>query len=132
MGLEDSVLGDKGMYSTSLDLLNWYRSLYHKRVISQESIDQIQNIIPNNRTKDRGYGLGIRWKRVDERDFYYHNGRWNGFRSSFVFRPDTKLLVIALSNTSHSSSRIANSIIDTYDKEIKNLKIKGNKGDEED
>lgn len=127
----DSVLGDKGIYSTSLDLLNWYRSVYLKRVLTYESIEQTQDIIPNNTNKDRGYGLGIRWKRVDDREFYYHNGRWNGFRSSYVFRPDTKLLVIVLSNTSHSASRISNSIIDVYDAKIKKLRIRDNNQEED-
>ncbi len=111
----DMVLGDKSIYTNTKDLLSWYRAISLGRILSEESLEKIMDINTFSTNQNRGYGLGIRWKKVDDREFFYHNGRWNGFRSVFAYRPDTKLLVIALSNTSESAVRISNSIIDAYD-----------------
>lgn len=127
----DDVVGDKGIYSTTRDLLNWYRSLSLGRILNDTNINLMLTFNKSKPNSVRAYGLGIRWKNIDGRDFIYHNGRWNGYRSAYVYRPDTKLLVIALSNTTHSAPRIVTNIIDLYDKKVGKLKINSKEGEEE-
>ncbi|WP_255557911.1 serine hydrolase domain-containing protein [Flavobacterium taihuense] len=95
----DKIYGDKNIYSTPRDLLKFDRARNSSSFLEPELLAQVYTGYSNERKGTKNYGLGIRminWK--NGKNFYFHNGWWHGFTSSYIPLKDENVTIIALSN----------------------------------
>ncbi len=105
----DGITGDKGIFSTTEDLLKWDNALENNLLVSQESKE---SAFANGSLRSGyriNYGFGFRIRQNREQNIIYHNGWWKGFRTAYVRLPDNTLIVI-LNNTTASISGMENQI----------------------
>lgn len=101
----DKVYGDKNVYSTPRDLLKFERATNSPSFLEPELLAQVYKGYSNERKGTRNYGLGIRminWE--NGKNYYYHNGWWHGFTSSYIPLKDENVTIIALSNKFNRST----------------------------
>lgn len=95
----DKVYGDKNIYSTPRDLLKFDRARNSPDFLAPELLAQVYTGYSNEHPGTKNYGLGIRmvnWP--NGKNFYFHNGWWHGFTSSYITLKDENATIIALSN----------------------------------
>lgn len=101
----DKVYGDKNIYSTPRDLLKFDRARNSPSFLEPELLAQVYVGYSNERKGTKNYGLGIRminWE--NGKNFYFHNGWWHGFTSSYIPLKDENVTIIALSNKFNRST----------------------------
>ena len=81
----NGVVGDKGIYSTTMDLLKFDRALEKNLLIS----DSLKNLAFSKKNKDysmnKNYGYGFRLKEHNKYgNIVYHTGWWKGYRSYYI------------------------------------------------
>lgn len=98
--VNDAIVGDKNVYSTSEDLFKWILGLNNEKLFSKESLALMYT--PGETVSGRKipYGFGFRIK-VDKENKIYHHGKWNGFRTGLTQYLDDDLVVIVLEHTSY-------------------------------
>ena len=95
----DAIYGDKNIYSTPRDLLKLDLARHAPNFLSPELNTQIYEGYSNEHVGTKNYGLGIRMINWDSgQHFYFHNGWWHGFTSSYISLGKEKLTIISLSN----------------------------------
>ena len=95
----NGVVGDKGVYSTTLDMLKFDRALKSNLLLS----DSLKELAFSKMNKDfsglKNYGYGFRLK---QHNIYgkivYHTGWWKGFRSYFIKVMEKDQTIIVLNN----------------------------------
>jgi CubicO group peptidase (beta-lactamase class C family) len=80
------------LYSTSQDLLKWEQALFAGKLISRASLDRMITPFKND------YGLGLTSAMVNGRRVISHGGGIDGFNTMLAYYPDSKTVVIVLSN----------------------------------
>ncbi|MBF8964658.1 beta-lactamase family protein [Pontibacter sp. FD36] len=101
---QDTVLGDKGMYSTVEDLYKWDQALYTQKLVKRETLEEA--FMPTGKVNKRAesYGFGFRLKQVESGDtVIYHGGLWHGFNTYFLRNPKDHSSIIVLSNLTNGS-----------------------------
>jgi CubicO group peptidase (beta-lactamase class C family) len=95
----NGVVGDKGVYSTTMDLLKFDRAL-EKNLLINDSLKKLAFSKKNkdyNRNKNYGYGF-----RLKEHNKYgkivYHTGWWKGYRSYYIKVLKNDQTIIILNN----------------------------------
>ncbi|PTX14169.1 CubicO group peptidase (beta-lactamase class C family) [Pontibacter mucosus] len=102
----DTVLGDKGMYSTVEDLYKWDQALYTNKLVKQETLEKAFTGSRQERKKDEDYGFGWRIKQVPNGDtVVYHGGLWHGYATYLLRNPNDHSALIILSNVPNGSFR---------------------------
>ncbi len=96
----DDITGDKGVYSTMGDLLNWYKALKNNTIISKESFKEMIQPRSFEFPGLRNYGYGFRlWvNNKQQTDYVYHTGWWKGYNTIMFFDPSKDFVIIILSN----------------------------------
>lgn len=95
----DAVYGDKNIYSTPRDLLKFDRARSASTFLEPQLLSQVYMGYSNERKGKKNYGLGIRMINWETgQNFYFHNGWWHGFTSSYVNLRKENVTIIALSN----------------------------------
>ena len=95
----DKIYGDKNIYSTPRDLLKFDRARNSPSFLEPALLAQVYTGYSNERKGTKNYGLGIRMINWDNgKNFYFHNGWWHGFTSSYITLKDENVTIIALSN----------------------------------
>ena len=95
----DKVYGDKNIYSTPRDLLKFDRARYSPTFLEPALLKQVYVGYSNEHPGRKNYGLGIRMINWESgKSFYFHNGWWHGFTSSYITLQDENVTIIALSN----------------------------------
>lgn len=95
----DKVYGDKNIYSTPRDLLKFDRARYSPSFLEPDLLKQVYVGYSNEHPGRKNYGLGIRMLNWENgKNFYFHNGWWHGFTSSYITLKDENVTIIALSN----------------------------------
>jgi CubicO group peptidase (beta-lactamase class C family) len=95
----DKIYGDKNIYSTPRDLLKFDRARNSPLFLEPALLAQVYTGYSNERKGTKNYGLGIRMINWDNgKNFYFHNGWWHGFTSSYITLKDENVTIIALSN----------------------------------
>ncbi len=95
----DKIYGDKNIYSTPRDLLKFDRARNSPSFLEPELLAEVYKGYSNERKGSKNYGLGIRMINWDTgKNFYFHNGWWHGFTSSYITLQDENVTIIALSN----------------------------------
>ena len=95
----NGVVGDKGVYSTTEDLLKFDRAL-EKNIFISDSLKKLAFSKMNlDRKGNKNYGYGFRLKENKKYGkIVYHTGWWKGFRSYFIKILDKNQTIIVLNN----------------------------------
>jgi CubicO group peptidase (beta-lactamase class C family) len=97
----NGVVGDKGIYASTLDLYKLDRALYENDFIDQDLL--VEAFTPHNpnltrRNRDN-YGLGWRIHKPSQYGkIVYHGGWWKGFKTYFIRMLDRDQTIIILTN----------------------------------
>ncbi len=94
--VNDGIVGDKNVFSTSEDLFKWINGLNSGRIISQESLNQMYTNGQTSYGRDVPYGFGFRIENTDSDKIIFHNGKWNGFSTSIKQYTNSDIVVIIL------------------------------------
>ncbi|HWY39065.1 MAG TPA: serine hydrolase domain-containing protein [Bacteroidia bacterium] len=109
----DEVFGDKGIYSTTGDMLAFSNALFSGKIISNLNLA----IKPKVHTKyGQFYGYGFRINPNMGDTVVFHNGWWHGFRTAFHYRKNDKTTIVILSNRLDKSAYQTWKIFDILDK----------------
>lgn len=95
----DAVYGDKNIFSTPRDLLKFDLARNSPDFLHKKLRKKIYKGYSNERKGTKNYGLGIRmveWETGEK--FYFHNGWWHGYTSSYITLQKENVVIIALSN----------------------------------
>lgn len=95
----DGIVGDKGVYSTAEDLYKWDQALYNNKLIPKHEKEEAFQRATLKNGNQVDYGYGFRLEEQNGKKVVYHNGLWNGFRTSVKRHVEDTFTVIALNNT---------------------------------
>jgi CubicO group peptidase (beta-lactamase class C family) len=99
LGNLDLIYGDKNVYTTPRDLLNFSVALYSKDFLKPELEAKIFEPYSNEKKGINNYGFGFRMKNFDNGEkLTYHNGWWHGTNSVFAHLLKSKVTIIAIGN----------------------------------
>ncbi|MDX5482192.1 MAG: beta-lactamase family protein [Hymenobacteraceae bacterium] len=103
----DTVLGDKGMYSTVEDLYKWDQALYTQKLVKRETLEEAFTGSRLKKRKDtEDYGFGWRIRQLERGDtVVYHGGLWHGYATYLLRNPKEHSSIILLSNVPNGSIR---------------------------
>ena len=103
----EGVVGDKGIFSTAVDLFKWDRAIASNQILAEHLWSEAFNrsVLANQNTVN--YGLGWRLQSFLEQRIVHHPGRWSGFRTAFKRYIDTDATLIVLSNNSMNVGTLA-------------------------
>jgi CubicO group peptidase (beta-lactamase class C family) len=95
----DLIYGDKNVYTTPRDLLNFSKALYAKNFLKPQLNKMIFQPYSNEKKGMNNYGLGFRMKIFDNGEkLTYHNGWWHGTNSVFAHLLKSDVTIIAIGN----------------------------------
>ena len=105
----DLIYGDKNVYTTPRDLLNFSKAMFAKNFLREDLKKMIFEPYSNERPGVNNYGLGFRMKVFNENEkLTYHNGWWHGTNSVFAHLLKSNVTIIAIGNK--YSSRVYTSL----------------------
>ena len=91
----DCTYGDKNVYSTVRDLLQWDKALYQHTFISKGATDSAFTPHSNERPSMHNYGLAWHLYFNHGDTLVYHNGKWHGSNTVFArFVQDTATIIV--------------------------------------
>jgi len=100
----DGVVGDKGIFSTTMDMIKWDNALRNGKVLTLEMLDEAYTPRSFERVsfgdcKSRNYGYGWRLaNHADGKNIVYHNGWWHGNNNVFARNMSDNTTIIVLGN----------------------------------
>lgn len=95
----NGVTGDKGVYSSVYDLLEFDQALYTDTFLTKESKQLMFHPWTQwRRGKKDSYGFGFRISTFEKDNLVYHYGWWNGFKTAFMRFQNSKRTVLILTN----------------------------------
>jgi CubicO group peptidase (beta-lactamase class C family) len=97
----NGVVGDKGVYSTVIDLYKFDVALYNNKLLQPETLLlAFERNNKNRRTPFDDYGFGHRLKdwRMNGQFIPFHSGWWRGFKTLFIRDIYEQKTIIMLSN----------------------------------
>ena len=100
--VNDAVVGDKNVYTTSEDLFKWTLGLNNGKLLSKESLDLMYAKGETVYGRKIPYGFGFRIDTKDQ-NIIYHHGKWNGFSTGLTQYQEDDLVVIVLEHTSYNA-----------------------------
>ncbi len=116
----DCVYGDKNVYSTVRDLLEWDKALYAGKFVSPKSLELAFTGYSNEKRGEHNYGLGWRLIEKPDQTVVYHNGWWHGNNAVFQRLIKDTATIIILGNKFNSNiykaskmSSVFTGIVDT-------------------
>ncbi len=105
----DLIYGDKNVYTTPRDLLNFSKAMFAKNFLREDLQKMVFEPYSNERPGINNYGLGFRMKVFNENEkLTYHNGWWHGTNSVFGHLLKSNVTIIAIGNK--YSSRVYTSL----------------------
>ena len=95
----DQVYGDKNIYSTPRDLLQFDLALYSDNFLSAAMKAEMFKGYSYERKGTKNYGLGIRMLEFETgQKYFFHNGWWHGNTSAYATLRNDSVTIIAISN----------------------------------
>ena len=95
----DLIYGDKNVYTTPRDLLNFSKAMFAKNFLQQDLYQKIFEPYSNEKPGINNYGLGFRMKIFDDNEkLTYHNGWWHGTNSVFGHLLKSNVTIVAIGN----------------------------------
>jgi len=101
--VNDAVVGDKNIYSTGNDMLKWINGLNTYKLLKKETLELMYSKGETRYGRKIPYGFGFRINDRKEELHIYHDGKWNGFRTSIRQYPENDIVIIFLEHSSYSS-----------------------------
>lgn len=99
----DCTYGDKNVYSTVRDLLNWDKALYQHTFLKKSTLDMAFKPTSNEYHSMHNYGLAWRLFISNGDTVVYHNGKWHGTNTSFIRLVQDTATIIVLGNKQNSN-----------------------------
>ncbi len=98
----DATYGDKNVYTTARDLLQWDRALYQHTFVNKAALDTA--FTPQSHEKESKHNYGLAWRLYinGPEYFVYHNGRWHGTNSCFTRLVQDTATIIVIGNKYNS------------------------------
>jgi CubicO group peptidase (beta-lactamase class C family) len=96
--IRNGLIGDKGVYSSVIDLYKWDQALYTDLLVSPACLQEAFQYGSASNGKHINYGFGWRKSR-DDSQIVYHFGHWRGFKGCIVRFTTDQNLIIILNNT---------------------------------
>jgi CubicO group peptidase (beta-lactamase class C family) len=124
----DNILGDKGVFSTTGDLLKWYRALKSEEIVSKELLREAYTPRSFEYPGLRNYGYGFRlWLNSKQQtDYVYHTGWWKGYNTIMFFDLREDFLIVLLSNKYNRNVYFIKDIIDALHGDKKTTTVEDN------
>lgn len=98
--IRNGLVGDKGIYSSVIDLYKWDQALYSNVLVDQKLLKEtFENGSLENGRKIQ-YAFGWR-KSKTEPQIVYHFGHWRGFNTCIIRFTEDKNTIIILNNTNY-------------------------------
>ncbi|MDR2205516.1 MAG: beta-lactamase family protein [Flavobacteriaceae bacterium] len=95
----DLIYGDKNVYTTPKDMLNFSTALFAENFLGKDLKQQIFTPYSNEKPGINNYGLGCRLKIFDDGEkLVYHTGWWHGSNAVFAHLLKSKVTIIAIGN----------------------------------
>ncbi|SFI43053.1 serine hydrolase domain-containing protein [Halpernia frigidisoli] len=95
----DLIYGDKNVYTTPRDLLNFSKALYAKNFLRADLMKLVFEPHSNENPGINNYGVGFRMKIFDNGEkLTYHNGWWHGSNAVFAHLLKSNVTIIAIGN----------------------------------
>lgn len=95
----DLIYGDKNVYTTPRDLLNFSKAMFAKNFLREDLMKMVFQPYSNEKPGINNYGIGFRMKIFDDAEkLTYHNGWWHGSNAVFVHLLKSKVSIIAIGN----------------------------------
>ncbi|MDC9722907.1 MAG: serine hydrolase [Urechidicola sp.] len=118
--VNDAVVGDKNVYTTTEDLYKWIYGLNNEMLISKESLELMYTKGETVYGRKVPYGLGFRIDTKNDEKVVYHYGKWNGFSTGISQYLDDDMVVIILEHTSYRSmtslnKKIKSIVLDNFE-----------------
>jgi len=98
--VNDGVIGDKGIYSTGVDLMKWDQALEQHFILADTTFNAACKKGVTARGDSIPYGFGYHLPKREKDLKAYHNGVWNGFTNTYRKYHQDSLTIILLSNSS--------------------------------
>ncbi|MCC9136917.1 serine hydrolase domain-containing protein [Pontibacter silvestris] len=127
----DTVLGDKGVYSTVDDLYKWDQALYTQKLVSKETLEEAFTGSRLKKKKDEDYGFGWRISQVESGDtVVYHAGLWHGYTSYLLRNPKDHSALIVLSNLPNGSLKLLKDSIQHFLYPAQHMSVNNSKNEQ--
>ncbi|MFY8128341.1 MAG: serine hydrolase domain-containing protein [Chitinophagaceae bacterium] len=94
----DCTYGDKNIYSTPQDILQWDKALYSNSFVSAATLQKAYTPYSFERPGIHNYGLGWRLLTYPQFTIPYHNGWWHGNNAVFTRLTKDTATIIVLGN----------------------------------
>ena len=117
--VNDGTVGDKNVYSTTEDMYRWVTALNNGEVVSESSLELMYEKGLTRYNRRVPYGFGFRISSSNGEKVIYHDGKWNGFRTS-IKQYEDGLIIIMLE---HSSYNYPSSLINKLKSIVRNNTI---------
>ena len=101
--VNDAVVGDKNIYSTGNDMLKWINGLNTHKLLKKGTLEMMYTKGETRYGRKIPYGFGFRIDDRKEELIVFHDGKWNGFRTSIRQYPENDIVIIFLEHSSYSS-----------------------------
>ena len=126
----DGVVGDKGIFTTTVDMYTWSKMLKSGCLLSQEIIKEMFQPRSFEKPGRKNYGYGFRMldPQSDTSKLIYHNGWWKGYNTSFYMSAFYDYTIIVLGNKYNRSIYQALPIIDILVGKVEDGSIEGEDG----
>lgn len=124
----DNITGDKGIYSTTADLLKWYQALRDGTVLSPELLQEAFTPRSFEHPGLRNYGYGFRlWVNAEQRtEYVYHTGWWKGYNTIMFFDLREDFVIVLLTNQLNRTVYRIKEIIDVLQDGNKAMTVEDN------
>ena len=113
--LTSAVLGDGGIYSSTVDIIKWDQSIDDATLLQKNKLNQafVKTKLLDGKMVD--YGLGWRLDPYKDHIRQYHTGSTSGFSNIYMKLPEFDLTVIILMNLKNYDAKIyAEKIADLF------------------
>jgi len=103
--LTSAVLGDGGIYSSTVDLIKWDEEVNSSTLLSKEKFNKVFQKGKNIKGEEFDYGFG--WRLDPYKNIYrpYHTGGTCGFSNIYMKLPKFDLTIIVLINIRNYDAR---------------------------
>ncbi len=119
----DCVYGDKCVYSTVRDMLQWDKALYEGSFVSKPTLEMAFKGYSNEHRGVHNYGLGWRLLVEPTETIVYHNGWWHGNNTVFTRLVKDSATLIILGNKYNSNIYSARKITSVFTGNIDTTKL---------
>lgn len=102
----DDVVGDKGLFSTTLDIYRFYNGLTKGLLLDKKLLSEAFKPRSFEREGIRNYGYGFRMHINHDHStrFLYHGGWWKGYNTMLWVCPEDEAVIIVLGNSYNRST----------------------------